>query len=129
MPAPIVRAGSVWQGSDVKFLERVVNDSGDALTSADVTKWSLRVFERNDDRDGKKLVTDASPTGYVEDSLLTTEGWTKDTVGWNFKYRLSYDDFKAIGGRTYRFEFRFVTASYGDIYVVYRINYIPMGSR
>lgn len=126
MPHPRIRKDDVWQGVDYTFRERVVRDGGVALVEADVTSWSLRMFERDDDRDGKWIVRDSAPAGFVFDTL-STDGWTEDTVGWNFKYRLAYTTFKAQA-RRYRFEFSFTTASYGPIRTVWSVNYLPMGS-
>lgn len=128
MPEPIDRHERVRQGSDYTFLDRIVlNSSGTLLDPADVTSWSLRVFEKNDRRNGKRIVDAASPAGYLNAALATTDGWIKDTTGWNFKYRLAYTSFKAEP-RSYRFEFTFVTTAHGSVRTVWIVEYKPMGS-
>jgi hypothetical protein len=127
MPKPLVRKEDVWQGADVTFRERLVTgNGGTALVQADVTSWSLRVFRPGDDKNAKRIVTDASPTGYFFDTLQLTD-WTRDTVGYNFKYRLPYSSFKASAA-TYVFEFAIKTGSYGTIFSVWEIRYLPVGS-
>lgn len=128
MPEPIIRRGDVFQGADFTFLDRIVSDeSGTLLDPDDVTSWTLRVFERNDQRDGRKIVDAVTPTGYLNATTATTNGWTRDTTGWNFKYRLQYTTFRAEA-REYRFEFEFLTTTYGKVYSVWMIRYKPMGS-
>lgn len=119
-------SGEHFQGSDVTFLDRFVRTGGTPIVAADVTSWSLRVFERTDDRDGRWLVRDQAPAGYVFDTLSTTD-WQRDTTGWNFKYRLQWGTFKAQP-KLYRFEIRLTTASYGVLSSVHSIKYLSMGS-
>jgi hypothetical protein len=115
-----------FEGSDVTFLDRVVRPGGVAIVPGDVTSWTLRVFERSDDRSGRRIVDAAAAAGYVFSTLSTTD-WQKDTTGWNFKYVLPYATFKHRA-LTYRFEFSFETASYGRLYSVHQIKFLPMGS-
>jgi hypothetical protein len=118
----------VWQGQDLKFLARVVNDSGVDLTTDDISSWGLRVFDTHDRRNRRKLVSDALPQTYVFDTLQTDEGWTRDSEGWNFKYRLEYDNFRSEGEHHYTFEFVFETDDYGSIPVVYKVHVKGLGS-
>jgi hypothetical protein len=127
MPQPVVRKADVWQGADVTFRERLVTgNGGTALVQADVTSWSLRVFRAGDEKNAKRIVTDASPTSYFFDTLQLTD-WTRDTVGYNFQYRLPYSSFKASAA-TYVFEFAIKTGSYGTIFSVWEIRYLPVAS-
>jgi hypothetical protein len=127
MPQPVVRKADVWQGADVTFRERLVTgNGGTALTSLDVNSWSLRVFRAGDEKNAKRIVTDASPTSYFFDTLQLTD-WTRDTVGYNFQYRLPYSSFKASAA-TYVFEFAIKTSTYGTIFSVWEIRYLPVGS-
>jgi len=118
--------GEHFQGDDVTFFDRFVRTGGVAVVAADVTSWSMRVFESNDDRTGKWIVRDAAPAGYVFDALSTVD-WQRDTTGWNFKYRLQPSTFRAEA-RTYRFEIRLTTASYGVLSSVHSIKFLAMGS-
>jgi hypothetical protein len=128
MPEPRVFNMRVWQGQDVTFLARVVNDAGEVLTGDDVGSWDLRVFDTTDRRDGRKLVTDALPSTYFFDTLQTGSGWTRDATGWNFKYTLAYEDFRADGAQSYRYEFVFDTIDDGDIPVVFVVHVAQLGS-
>ena len=127
MPTPNITKESAWQGADTVFLDRVVREGTTPLVIDDVSTWSLRVFERDDDRDGKWIVRDASPVSYLNDTLSTASGWSRDTTGWNFKYRLLWTLFKPQA-RTYRYEFSFTTSSYGTIFSVWQIKYLPTGT-
>ncbi len=128
MPETRVFTQTVWQGADITFLNRVVNDAGEVLTSDDVTSWSLRVLDTNDRRDRRKLVTDALPALYFFDTLQTDQGWTKDETGFNFAYTLEYDTFRSEGGHKYRYEFLITTEDDGDIPVVWDVTVKGLGS-
>jgi hypothetical protein len=128
MPEPRVFHMRVWQGQDITFLARIVNDAGDVFTSDDVGSWSLRVFDTNDRRNGRKLVTDALPSTYFFDELQTDSGWTRDATGWNFKYTLEYDTFRSEGGHQYRYEFAIDTEDDGMVPVVFNVQVAALGS-
>lgn len=127
MPQPLIRKENAWQGADVTFLDRIVTgNGGTALVSSDVVSWSLRVFRAGDEKNSKRIVADALPAGYFFDTLQLTN-WTKDTDGYNFKYRLPYATFKASAA-TYTFEFAIKTATLGTIFSVWEVRYLPVGS-
>jgi hypothetical protein len=128
MPEPRVFHMRVWQGQDITFLARIVNDAGDVLTDDDVSSWSLRVFDTQDRRDGRKIVTDALPSSYFFDELQTGSGWTRDATGWNFRYTLEYDTFRSEGGHQYRFEFLVETDGGGMVPIVFLVHVAALGS-
>ena len=105
---PIYRSSGM-QGESIRLQNRLVLSTGEALTAADVTSWSARVY-----CDGalvKKLVdASATTTDYFFDTLQTGNGWDKDATGYNFEYVIAGDAFKSQGGKTYRIEFEAVTA-------------------
>lgn len=128
MPKPVINTGEFWEGSNFRFLDRIVGLSQAPLTSDDVTSWKLRVFDPTDRKDGKTLVDQTDSTGF-EDELRTDLGWSRDGTGWNFSTILTPSIFKAEGGHRYRFEIVAVTENDGDVPSVWLLSCKELGSR
>lgn len=129
MPQPTIWRAEVYEGDDFTFMDRIVSRAFRPLLEAEIVSINLRGFRLHGDRIGKKLLDEISPSGYWSDTLLTDEGWERDTVGRNFTYTLAYDDFKVQGGTEAQYEFLFKTASLGTIPSVWIVTYKELLSR
>jgi len=98
-----------YQGASVRLQNRLVLTDQSYLVPDDVEAWTVKAFEGS--RLIKTLVDaeiDATENFFAE--LQTSNGWSRDAIGYNFEYVLAGDAFKTEGGHTYRIEFDARTA-------------------
>jgi hypothetical protein len=133
MTSLIVREGRIFQGENARFLERAEKLDGTLVVAADVTNWDLKVFNITAPSAGPPAaiftLSAQSPTGVVQTSLQTDSGWSKDDIGYNFKYTLvgvTPTGFLQKGGSVYRFEFKLNTASFGAIFLMWDLYVDPV---
>jgi len=100
------------EGSTGRLQNLVVDSTQTPLIPTDVDTLSARVYDTSSGKFVKLLldnVIDASP--YIFATLRTTNGWTRNTTGYNFEYVVAKDAFRNLGGRSYRIEFEANTST------------------
>lgn len=130
MADPVVRYGKVFRGSPVNILDLLTDIYGEAVTSADVSSFDVRVFDESSPDDPsliRRLEDTTAPAGYVEDTLRLDLGWTQGGDGWNFHYVVPGSFTKNLRGmQSYRFEFKFNMASDGPLFLIYSVYIVPV---
>lgn len=91
--------------------------SGGASDAA-ITSVTLNIYDLQSSDPSTAIYTSGSLTvSTVFKAALTLDGyWDQDTVGYNLFNRVVASTFEAVGGHTYRFEYKVVTPNFGDLY-------------
>lgn len=112
----------IWEGKNIWTKARVVGEDNVPLVQADVTSYSLSVFDLNSDTSETAVYTftATSASSVVFNSLQLDTSWRKDTVGYNFKHEVAYDAFTQQGGHVYLFEYELDTDD-GPVPVMHKV--------
>ena len=112
MPPPIVEVDQIFEGQSITHMARITGNDAVNITIATIASIQLRVT----DDDGNVIsTTELVVSSVVFDTLQTTAldaRWTKDSIGYNFKYSGLMSDLPK-GDTLYRFEYRFRPVSAG----------------
>jgi len=111
-----------YETETIWIREPVYMLSGSAATSADVTNYSVQVFDVTAPTQTLYIATSQSPANHVLATFQTSGGWTRDDVGYNFQLSLPSSTFTRTGGHVYRVEIILNTSADGPKYVVNDVN-------
>lgn len=107
---------NVIEDSGVRWMARILGQSGSAIVQADVSSIVYSVYDKSD-------TTAATATGtltvsdVIYNALQTDSRWGKDTTGYNFGWNVPASIF-ATGNKTYRIEVKITPASGEPIHIV-----------
>lgn len=118
---------SIWEAETLVTRARIVRDSdgSTALTSGDVTGWSLRVYDMDAETSGVVYSIDSTVASLVI-APLSTSGWSEDLTGWNFGHATTSSAFAREGGHLIRSEYTVNTVSDGPDVLVHEARVLPM---
>lgn len=103
----LVSSWVVFEDATAVFVSRMQAADGDPAVQADVSSISYAVYDR---KLGTEVISGTlTVSSVVYDTLQTGSIWTRDDVGYNFKYALPTTAFPT-GGRSYRVEFKWTFA-------------------
>lgn len=107
---------NVIEDSGVRWMARVLGQSGSAIVQADVSSIAYSVYDKSD-------TTTATTTGtltvsdVIYNTLQTDSRWGKDATGYNFGWNVPASIF-AAGNKTYRIEVKITPSSGEAIHIV-----------
>ena len=115
------------EGKNIWTKARVVGEDNVALVQADVTGYSLSVFDLTSDTSETAIYSfsDTSATSVVFNTLQTDSSWRKDSVGYNFKAMVAYTAWTQQGGHTYQLEWNLSTSD-GPVPIIHRVKILPI---
>lgn len=121
----IIRS-ELLEGKDIWTKARVVGDDLVPLLQADVSGYSLQVFDRDSDTSETSIYTftTTSATSVVYNTLQLGPEWTKDDIGYNFKHRVDDAAWAQQGGHTYVLEYQLETTAWGPVPVIHHVTVI-----
>jgi hypothetical protein len=97
----VIVTGTIIEGSDATTVARVVTDEFLPVLPADVISWTLQVFDLFDGSVAYEILDETSPI--VMDTISVFAGWRLDSIGGNFRQKVSASSFGSEGGHTYQF--------------------------
>lgn len=105
------------EDSGHSVMDRVTGNAGVAITQSDITSIAYTV---HDLKAGEETVSGGSLTvaTVVFDTLQTDVRWTKDKLGYNFRYDIPASELPN-GDRVYEFEIVFTPVS-GEAFTIVR---------
>lgn len=114
----IIETQAVFEDSGCYLLARIVGNAAANIVQADISSINLAVTREGGDAD----VTGTAVTvaTVIFNTLQTDARWTVDATGYNFRYEVPAATL-AVGGRKYRFEFKFTPASGPVFHVVFKV--------
>lgn len=106
--APLITPFAAWQLSPGVFMARVLGLAGTAITQATISAITYAVGTVDSDGVYTAVIPPASLTvaDVVSDTLDTSEPWTKDAIGTNFRHTHPNTSFPDPAARS-RVEYRF----------------------
>ena len=107
---------NVIEDSGVRWMARILGQSGSAIVQADVSSIAYSVYDKSD-------TSTATTTGtltvgdVIYNTLQTDSRWGKDATGYNFGWNVPASIF-AAGNKTYRIEVKITPSSGEAIHIV-----------
>ena len=104
----VIEKAVIWQGTDAVCMARVVKSDGTHIEADDIESIICHVFdvpakqEEGDDYEPAEFTPVVAES--VFDTLQTDSRWSKDSVGYNFRYAVPGEAFPA-GNRIYVVQF------------------------
>lgn len=125
----------VLEGTDNWNTGRAVSQGKTLIARSDISTWELRVYDEDDLSKVYELLaqpnTDTATFKFF-DTLQEDGFWGIDDKGYNFRHFIREADVVAgtlKGGKSYLFEYGFLTASYGRVPATFRWIVIPTASK
>lgn len=104
------------EDSGHSVMDRVTGNAGAAIRQVDISSIAYTV---HDLKTGEETVSSAlNKATVIFDTLQTDVRWTKDKIGYNFRYDIPASELPN-GDRTYEFEIVFTPAS-GEVFTIVR---------
>lgn len=118
----IIETEELLEGKNIWTKARVLGEDNVPLLQADVTDYSLQVFDLNSDASETPVYqfSSTSASSVVFNTLQLDSSWTKDDVGYNFKHEVAYDAWAQQGGHTYVLEYELETDD-GPVPIIHRV--------
>lgn len=129
----VEQSKEIFEGDDWIALARLSAAAGTILIQSDIDSCEVYVYDK---RDPQTLLYAAGLTvsGIIFNSLQTDGFWDKDSVGYNFRHRLTAaalaaDGATFEGGHTYRVEYVFQTTMEGQVTAAYDVPVLELYSQ
>lgn len=114
------------EGTNIWTKAVVVGDNLVPLLQADVSGYSLSVFDRDSDTSETEVYSfaDTDATSVVYNTLQLGPEWTKNDTGYNFKHMVEWDAWVQQGGHTYVLEYELQTDDWGPVPIIHRVTVV-----
>lgn len=133
---PKIHYGTAIEDSGAFLMDRVYGNAGTAITQASISSIAYGVYEHASKADAETATdgdlvagaaTSLTVSSVVFDTLQTSAPWDSaaDASGYNFKYDSPAAD-RPTGGKWYRHEIVFTSASGAKFAIVWVIECLPM---
>lgn len=96
--APIV---VIREDQGFTYRARVVDEDGSVIVVGDLQSWDVRVYETIS---GAETVVQADLGKSIDGVIQPLGEWSRDSIGFNFRYDFPYNYWDMVGGKTYRLE-------------------------
>lgn len=112
----------VLEGKNIWTKARVTGEDNIPLMQANVSGYSLQVFDAPSDASETSLYTfsTTSATSVIFNTLQLDSSWRKDAVGYNFKHMVASTAWTQEGGHVYRLEYQLETDD-GPLPIIHRV--------
>jgi len=114
--------GEFIENSNIRFLAYLQKASGIPLTSAHVQGFiTVNVYQRSGATPSTAIYTNSTTYTAASTVLaaLSTDGWDRDSIGYNFDLTFLSTYFSQEGGMDYRFEFTIPLQPSGNMTVIF----------
>jgi hypothetical protein len=101
---------TIWEDQDLAVMARVKGIDDQDIVQSTISGITMRVYDAQDDFTQVGATATLTVAQVVFDTLQTSNGWTKDSNGYNFRYVISGAYFPT-GNRDYWVEFEFTPAT------------------
>jgi hypothetical protein len=110
-----------WEGQNVNTMAHVLGLDNVALALGDVTSINLSIYDISSDTPDTPLYgpTALTVATTIFDPVVKDTYWTRNNVGYNFRYMVSAALFTQDGGHKYRFCYALDTVSWETIWVIH----------
>lgn len=118
----IIETKELLEGKNIWTKARVLGEDNIPLLQADVTGYSLQVFDTDVSTSETAVYSfsTTSASSVIFNTLQLDSSWRKDTIGYNFKHEVAYDAWVQQGGHTYVLEYELTTDD-GPVPVIHRV--------
>lgn len=98
---PIV---TIQEDQGFTYRARLVNENGTVIVDGEIQSWDVRIYDVTTGLSTEvKSDLGKSPGGVIQ----ALSPWSRDAVGFNFRYDFPYNYWDMVGGKTYRMEMTF----------------------
>lgn len=120
----VIIEGEAFEDSSVSLMRCITGPNGVNITQASISSITYKVFDL-DDTSEPTATGSLTVSSVVFDTLQTDARWTKDSIGYNFRW----DTPAALledGNKVYRFEIKFTTTA-GEVFpVVFHVSTVGL---